>query len=411
MIILISLLIRLGRADECVRFYILKEGLIRPDQDVIVSRSPADYYAADFRDGGYEKTCKMLSCESSKYRTTNNCGKVKYYEISNNITFIESMIIEPDYYVLDTDETYIDWYVLKDESATAGETDWHIDGQVMPREYVTVEFYDNRNGNEVLLWRVRVRRNVEYNFDDDVTIYEEGYRDESLGYVRLFERWEGMGEYDCIDITNRCEEGKGRIYNATHNMKFIARWTTGETSEAFTSELTEAFTSALTEEMTEALTEALTEAFTSEFTEALTEEMTEAFTSALTSEFTEALTSEFTEALTSEFTEALTEAFTSEFTEALTEAFTSEFTQPFTQPFTFEITQPFTFEFTPEFTPSSPFNALSTDKPPSLSPPIIAAIVVSSLAASAVAIFIAVKCCIAKQSVENIHQMDGLVSL
>ena len=154
MIILISLLLQLGRADECVRFYILKEGLIRPDQDVIVSRSPVDYYAANFRDGGYEKTCKTLSCESSKYRTTNNCGKVKYYEISNNISFIESMILEPDYYVLDTDETYIDWYVLKDESATAGETDWHIDGQVMPREYVTVEFYDNRNSDEVLLWRV-----------------------------------------------------------------------------------------------------------------------------------------------------------------------------------------------------------------------------------------------------------------
>ena len=216
-----------------------------------------------------------------------------------------------------------------------------------------------------------MRRNVEYDFDDDVTIYEEGYRDKILGYTRVFERWEGMGEYDCIDIASRCKEGKGRIFNATQNMKFIARWTTGETSEV------------MTETFTFEFTEALTEAFTSVFTEALTEEMSEALTEAFTSVFTEALTEEITQPVT------------------------CEITQPFTQPFTSEFTQPITLEFTP----SSPFNALSTDKPPSLSPPIIAAIVISSLAASAIAIFIAFKCCIAKQSVENIHQMDGLISL
>ena len=246
------------------------------------------------------------------------------------------MIMEPEYYVLDTDETYMDWYVLKDESATAGETDWHIDGQVMPREYVTVEFYDEVGSEELLLWRVRVRRNVEYNFDDDVTIYDEGRVDESLGYARLFVRWRGMETYDCLDTREKCEEGKGRIFNASRNMKFVAEWRTDEGT-----------------------TETITEGFTESLTESLTEELTEAFT----------------EALTTLLTESLTEAFT----------------------------------FT--FSPSPDFNAFITDKPPALSPPVIAVIVISSVIATAIAIVLLVKCCATKQTVNDIHKIDGLISL
>ena len=345
-------MVQLSYANECVRFFILKEGLIRPDQDRIVSRSPEDYYSADFRNGGYGETCETLSCVSKKYTAMNNCGKVKYYEVSNNITFIESMIIEPEYYVLDTDETYMDWYVLKDESATAGETDWHIDGQVMPREYVTVEFYDEVGSGEILLWRVRVRRNVEYNFDDDVTIYDEGRVDESLGYTRMFVRWRGTEAYDCLDTTEKCEEGKGRIFNASRNMKFVAEW---RMDEGMSETSTEAFTESLTEEPTEALTESLI----GSLTELLTEELTEASTEALT--FTP--TDDYT--LTSTFT----------------------------------------------FSPSSDINAFITDKPPVLSPPVIAVIAISSVIATAIAIVLLVKCCATKQAVHDIHKIDGLISL
>lgn len=361
-------MVQLSYANECVRFFILKEGLIRPDQDRIVSRSPEDYYSADFRNGGYSETCETLSCVSKKYTAMNNCGKVKYYEVSNNITFIESMIIEPDYYVLDTDVTYVDWYVLKDESATAGEIDWHIDGQVMPREYVTVEFYDKVGSEEILLWRVRVRRNVEYNFDDDVTIYDEGRVDESLGYARVFIRWRGMEAYDCLDTIEKCEGGKGRIFNASRNMKFMAEWRTDEgMSEMITDELTEG--------STEMLTEALTEAFTASLTDELTEMITEELTEALTEVLTEALTQSFTEALTQPFTPSL--------------SFTSTFT----------------------FSPSPDLNAFITDKPPVLSPPVIAVIAISSVIATAIAIVLLVKCCATKQAVHDIHKIDGLISL
>lgn len=373
-------LVQLSYANECVRFFILKEGLIRPDQDRIVSRSPEDYYSADFRNGGYGETCETLSCVSKKYTAMNNCGKVKYYEVSNNITFIESMIIEPEYYVLDTDVTYMDWYVLKDESDTAGETDWHIDGQVMPREYVTVEFYDKVGSDEILLWRVRVRRNVEYNFDDDVTIYDEGRVDESLGYGRVFVRWRETEEYDCLDTREKCEEGKGRIFNASRNMKFVAEWRMSEgTSEMITDELTEG--------STEMLTEALTEELTEELTEALTEVLTEALTEGLTDELTKAFTDELTEALTLSLTEALT--------------------QPLTQPFTpsLSFTSTFTFSSSPDL------NAVITDKPPTLSPPVIAVIAISSVIVTAIAIVLLVKCCATKQTVNDIHKIDGLISL
>lgn len=338
-------MVQLSYANECVRFFILKEGLIRPDQDRIVSRSPEDYYSADFRNGGYSETCETLSCVSSKYTAMNNCGKVKYYEVSNNITFIESMIIEPEYYVLDTDVTYVDWYVLKDESTTTGEIDWHIDGQVMPREYVTVEFYDKVGSEEILLWRVRVRRNVEYNFDDDVTIYDEGRVDESLGYGRVFVRWRGTEAYDCLDAKARCEEGKGRIFNASRNMKFVAEW---RTDEGMT---TEALTESLTEEQTDELTETLTEPLTNELTEALTESLSASFTIS------------------------------------------------------------FTFTPTVSFSPSSDVNAFITDKPPVLSPPVIAVIVISSVIATAIAIILLVKCCATKQTINDIHKIDGLISL
>ena len=385
-------MVQLSYANECVRFFILKEGLIRPDQDRIVSRSPEDYYPADFRNGGYGETCETLSCVSRKYTAMNNCGKVKYYEVSNNITFIESMIIEPEYYVLDTDVTYVDWYVLKDESATAGEIDWHIDGQVMPREYVTVEFYDKVGSEEILLWRVRVRRNVEYNFDDDVTIYDEGRVDESLGYTRMFVRWRGTEEYDCLDTREKCEEGRGRIFNASRNMMFVAEWRADE-----------GMTEGSTEELIEGSTEGITEGQTEALTEMFTEELTEAFTEELTKELTEALTESLIEELTDEITEALTEILT----EALTFTLTNELTEPPTASFTQSLT------FTPTFTfsPSSDVNAFITDKPPALSPPVIAVIVISSVIATAIAIILLVKCCATKQTVNDIHKIDGLISL
>lgn len=380
MILQLLQLVQLSYANECVRFFILKEGLIRPDQDVIVSRSPADYYAADFRVGGYGETCKTLSCVSNKYNAMNNCGKVKYYEVSNNITFIESMIMEPEYYVLDTDVTYVDWYVLKDESATAGEIDWHIDGQVMPREYVTVEFYDEVGGEEILLWSVRVRRNVEYDFDDDVTIYDEGRVDESLGYDRVFVRWRGMEEYECLDTRERCEEGKGRVFNASRNMKFVAEWRVQEE----TSEMrTEEFTVTPTEELTESLTE--------ELTMTPTEGKTESLTEALTEELTITPTEELTVTPTEELTEQPTEAPTEQPTESLTFTPIASLTFPFTE--------------------SSHFNAFITDKPPALSPPVIAVIVIASVAVTAIAITLLVKCCATKQTVNDIHKIDGLISL
>ena len=374
-------MVQLSYANECVRFFILKEGLIRPDQDRIVSRSPEDYYSADFRNGGYGETCETLSCVSKKYTAMNNCGKVKYYEVSNNITFIESMIIEPVYYVLDTDVTYMDWYVLKDESTTTGETDWHIDGQVMPREYVTVEFYDEVGSEEILLWRVRVRRNVEYNFDDDVTIYDEGRVDESLGYTRMFVRWRGKEAYDCLDTREKCEGGNGRIFNASRNMKFIAEWR-------------------MEGEMTETITEGLTD-------EGLTEELTEVLTESLSEELTEELTEWFTESLIESLIEELTEMLT----ESLIFTPTDELTEGSTEPPTASFTQSFTFTPTFTFSPSPDFNAFITDKPPVLSPPVIAVIVISSVIATAIAIVLLVKCCATKQTVNDIHKIDGLISL
>ena len=134
--------------NKNVSFYILKEGLIRPDQDKIISRPTEDYYPANFGEN-------YLNPASGEF----NLGKVFNPKVTNNMTIILEKIIEPDPEILNDNVQYVDWYVLKKEN-----DGWHIDGQSMPYIYVTIYFFDH---NE-LYASTRVRNNTIYYFDNDV---------------------------------------------------------------------------------------------------------------------------------------------------------------------------------------------------------------------------------------------------
>ena len=174
------------------RFYILKTGLIRPDQDIIMSREKKDFYSADF---GIEY----------QYGNESNLGSVRYPYKTNVIDIIVSKIIKPNATILDTNDTYIDWYVLKCEN-----DGWHIDGQVMPREYFTVSFYDN----DTLYASTHIEKNVVYRFDDDVLIWKNNTFIESK---QLYFKYWYYGDYEPYDES--C-----RVFIVNSDMNFYAVW-------------------------------------------------------------------------------------------------------------------------------------------------------------------------------------------
>lgn len=174
------------------RFYILKTGLIRPDQDIIMSREKKDFYSADF---GIEY----------QYGNESNLGAVRYPYKTNVIDIIVSKIIKPNATILDTNDTYIDWYVLKCEN-----DGWHIDGQVMPREYFTVSFYDN----DTLYASTHIEKNVVYRFDDDVLIWKNNTFIESK---QLYFKYWYYGDYEPYDESRR-------VFIVNSDMDFYAVW-------------------------------------------------------------------------------------------------------------------------------------------------------------------------------------------
>ena len=209
------------------RFYILKTGLIRPDQNIIMSREKKDFYSADF---GIE------------YQSGNesNLGSVRYPYKTNVIDIIISKIIKPNATILDTNDTYIDWYVLKCEN-----DGWHIDGQVMPREYFTVSFYDN----DTLYASTHIEKNVVYRFDDDVLIWKNNTFIESK---QLYFKYWYYGDYEPYDESRR-------VFIVNSDMNFYAVW---EYESGMS--LTETFTDMSTDiSSTESFTDmSLTETFT-----------------------------------------------------------------------------------------------------------------------------------------------------
>ena len=213
------------------RFYILKTGLIRPDQDIIMSREKKDFYSADF---GIEY----------KHGNESNLGSVRYPYKTNVIDIIVSKIIKPNATILDTNDTYIDWYVLKCEN-----DGWHIDGQVMPREYFTVSFYDN----DTLYASTHIEKNVMYRFDDDVLIWKNNTFIESK---QLYFKYWYYGDYEPYDESRR-------VFIVNSDMNFYAVWqyeSDTSSTEIYTDvSLTEAFTDTLTETFTDTLTETFTD--------------------------------------------------------------------------------------------------------------------------------------------------------
>lgn len=196
------------------RFYILKTGLIRPDQDIIMSREKKDFYSADF---GIEY----------QYGNESNLGSVRYPYKTNVIDIIVSKIIKPNATILDTNDTYIDWYVLKCEN-----DGWHIDGQVMPREYFTVSFYDN----DTLYASTHIEKNAIYRFDDDVLIWKNNTFIKSK---QLYFKYWYYGDYEPYDES--C-----RVFIVNSDMNFYAVWqyeSDMSSTETFTDmSLTETFT-------------------------------------------------------------------------------------------------------------------------------------------------------------------------
>lgn len=195
------------------RFYILKTGLIRPDQDIIMSREKKDFYSADF---GIDY----------KHGNESNLGSVRYPYKTNVIDIIVSKIIKPNATILDTNETYIDWYVLKCEN-----DGWHIDGQVMPREYFTVSFYDN----DTLYASTHIEKNVVYRFDDDVLIWKNNTFIESK---QLYFKYWYYGDYEPYDESRR-------VFIVNSDMNFYAVWqyeSDISSTEIYTDTLTETFT-------------------------------------------------------------------------------------------------------------------------------------------------------------------------
>ena len=197
---IINLLICLALAlDENVSFYILKEGLIRPDQDKIIPRSVNDYYPANFGSDHLNPATEEF-----------NLGKVSDPIITNNITIILEKIIEPDPETLNDNTRYIDWYVLKKEC-----DGWHIDGQSMPYTYNTIYFF---NQNE-LYASARVRKNTIYYFNNDIAIWKNGQEVDG----KIFNYWEYYENYTPYDST-------GRAFLVTEDMYFYAIWYSETTS-------------------------------------------------------------------------------------------------------------------------------------------------------------------------------------
>ena len=198
-----TLILLSNEANKWVRFFILNEGLIRPDQGEIVSRPMENYQAADFGEEYYDK----WSGNYSKY----NLGNVSNPVTTNNISVIISKIIRPDPTMLDTEIHFVEWYVLKNES-----DGWHIDGQWIPREFVTVKFYKDRGGKDFYA-SARIQKGSNYSFDDDSEIWNIGEIVTINGKNRTFDHWEYRGNYTALDDS-------GRRFLADRNMTFYAVW-------------------------------------------------------------------------------------------------------------------------------------------------------------------------------------------
>ena len=218
MITILSMFFTFITSYETAKFYILKEGLIRPDQDKIITRPSKDYDPANFG-------------------RISNEGLVNKPITTNNLTLILEKIIKPDPKILDNNESYVEWYVLKKEN-----DGWHIDGQVIHYSFVVITFY---SFGEIYA-SVRVKKDSIYNFDDDEIIWKKGDIENGKEFVYWY--YNDDENYICINTETN------RTFLANQNLSFYAIWKNIET-QTFTS--TESFTPSQTFSSTESFTSIL----------------------------------------------------------------------------------------------------------------------------------------------------------
>ena len=242
MITILSMFFTFITSYETAKFYILKEGLIRPDQDKIITRPSKDYDPANFG-------------------RISNEGLVNKPITTNNLTLILEKIIKPDPKILDNNESYVEWYVLKKEN-----DGWHIDGQVIHYSFVVITFY---SFGEIYA-SVRVKKDSIYNFDDDEIIWKKGDIENGKEFVYWY--YNDDENYICINTETN------RTFLANQNLSFYAIWKNIET-QTFTS--TESFTPSQTFSSTESFTPSQTFSSTESFTPSQTFSSTESFTSIL----------------------------------------------------------------------------------------------------------------------------------
>ena len=246
--------------SNVAHFYILKENLIRPDQDKIVSRSSKDYYSACFNNHTYydldfynlyskKYDCTKYSCNRTAeheirydldyYENENkiiyDCDKyhcaIKQCEVSdnactlrNNVTMtndlekIKSIVPKKCLNDMNNDKWSIEWYVIKCES-----DGWHVDGQIVYSKHVNITFYKTnyKNISNEIYTRIHVKQGSKYCFSDDEILWKYGdvVIDENNGRKKMFIQWE---QYETNE-TNETNE-TADCFMANTDMNFYAEW-------------------------------------------------------------------------------------------------------------------------------------------------------------------------------------------
>ena len=386
MITILSMFFTFITSYETAKFYILKEGLIRPDQDKIITRPSKDYDPANFG-------------------RISNEGLVNKPITTNNLTLILEKIIKPDPKILDNNESYVEWYVLKKEN-----DGWHIDGQVIHYSFVVITFY---SFGEIYA-SARVKKDSIYNFDDDEIIWKKGDIENGKEFVYWY--YNDDENYICINTETN------RTFLANQNLSFYAIWKNIE-SQTFSS--TESFTPSQAFSSTESFTSSQTFSSTESFTSSQTFTSTESFTSSQTFTSTESFTSSQTFTSTESFTLVLEPSWLHCPTELVistessnfeplspisTESSISTYFESSSQ-ISSEPSASLTFESSFILTPTSSINSSSAD---SSGKTIVATVASSGITITILVLIISLcvyKKCKKRSEYSDIYQMDGLIGI
>ena len=135
-----------------VEWNVLKPNLIRPDQEVIGGHPRSNY-----EDYGYGRAFIPNPFN------TNNVSLIYDY-IDAGLIMID-LYCHPDSHYWNPETQYIEWYVFKQINKDPKTVrPWHVDGQVMNKEFVIISYFDNECN---CMFNVSVKKGMTYNPNND----------------------------------------------------------------------------------------------------------------------------------------------------------------------------------------------------------------------------------------------------